>query len=207
MIKLHRLFFLLVIFITISNCHKHSDKPMVLLISFDGFRWDYLLKHNLSNFNSIKKNGTHAEYIKNAFSTVTFPNHWTLVTGHYEESHGITQNIMFDPVLNKTFNYSHRDVFTIEWFGQNKLVEPIWTTNQKAGGGRQSAAEWLGSNIVFNDQKIVSIDYNHTKPNRQLIDEFISLFTAETNPINFGAMYFDEPGLILSAKNKIKIFK
>ncbi|CAF0741783.1 unnamed protein product [Brachionus calyciflorus] len=151
--------------------HTHSDKPMVLLLSFDGFRWDYLLKHNLTNFNSIKKNGTHAEYMINSFSTVTFPNHWTLVTGLYEESHGIIQNIMYDPVLNKTFNLGMPETYTKEWFGQNKLTEPIWATNQKAGNGRYSAAEWLGSNLEFSGQNI----------------------TTAKNPINFGAIYFDEP--------------
>lgn len=67
--------------IMIVNCHKHSEKPLLLLISFDGFRWDYLQKHNLTNFNYLKSVGSHAEWINNSFATVTFPNHWTIVTG------------------------------------------------------------------------------------------------------------------------------
>ena len=59
-----------------------NQKPLMLLVSFDGFRWDYLHMHNLSNFNYLKSIGSHAEFIYNSFSTVTFPNHWTIVTGN-----------------------------------------------------------------------------------------------------------------------------
>lgn len=53
--------------------HKHSEKPLVLLVSFDGFRWDYLKKFNLTNFNYLKNEGSHADFIHNSFATVTFP--------------------------------------------------------------------------------------------------------------------------------------
>jgi len=149
--------------------------------------------YNLSNFEYLKNLGSHAEFIINSYSTVTFPNHWTIVTGLYEESHGIIQNNMYDPKLNKTFNYVSPESQTIEWYGQNKYAEPIWATNQRAGGGRLSAAEWVGSNVVFNNQSIIHIPYNKTKPYEVLIDEFVDLFTHPTDPINFGAVYFDEP--------------
>lgn len=189
---------------SVIDYQRDSNKPLLLLVSFDGFRWDYLYMYNLPNFNYIKNLGSHAEYIKNSFATVTFPNHWTIVTGLYEESHGILQNNMFDPTLNKTFNYKSNESQTIEWYGQNKAAEPIWITNQKAGDSRLSAAEWIGSNIVFGDTNIVQIPYNRSKTYRELIDQFIGLFTRKFEPINFGALYFDEPG---KKKNPIlKIF-
>lgn len=61
-----------------------SKNEMLLLISFDGFRWDYLQMYNLTNFTYLRDLGSHADYIYNSFSTVTFPNHWTIVTGLYE---------------------------------------------------------------------------------------------------------------------------
>lgn len=172
---------------------QQSAQPMLLLVSFDGFRWDYLNMYNLTNFNYLKNLGSHADYIINSFSTVTFPNHWTIVTGLYEESHGILQNQMYDPLLNKTFYYKSPETQTIEWYGQNKLAEPIWVTNQKAGEGRKSAAEWIGANVIFQEQNITYIPYNKSKSYKQLIDQFIQLFTQENEPINFGALYFDEP--------------
>ncbi len=54
------------------NAHKHSDKPLLLLVSFDGFRWDYLNKYNLPNFNSLKKNSSYADFIYNQFVTGKF---------------------------------------------------------------------------------------------------------------------------------------
>lgn len=102
-----------------------NENPLLLLISFDGFRWDYLHKHNLSNFNYLKSQGSHAEFIINSFSTVTFPNHWTIATGMYEETHGIIENDMFDPTLNKTYSYVSESSQTYEWFGQNKVLYSI----------------------------------------------------------------------------------
>ena len=119
-----------------------------------------------------------------------------MVTGLYEESHGIVQNHMYDPVLNKTFHYTSPETQTLEWFGQNKKAEPIWTTNQRAGEGRRSAAEWIGANVIFNNQSIVNIPYNKSVSYTEQLDRFIGMFTNSENPINFGAIYFDEPGKI-----------
>jgi len=113
----------------------------------------------------------------------------------YEESHGIIQNEMLDRKLKKEFSHLSNESQTYEWYGQNKLTEPIWITNQKAGGSRKSAAEWVGGGINFEDQSPIYIPFNKSKPYNKLIDEFISMYANKTEPINFGAMYFDEPGL------------
>jgi ectonucleotide pyrophosphatase/phosphodiesterase family protein 5 len=186
--------FVTCLFVQLVHGHKHSMDPLVLLVSFDGFRWDYLVKHNLPNFNGLKLNGSYADWIYNSFATVTFPNHWTIATGLYEESHGIVHNHMFDPVLNETFNINMFGAAEKKWFAQNNVAEPIWITNQKAGGMRHSAAEWVASDMEVNGEAITSIPYNHSTPFTELIDRFISLYTDEENPINFGAIYFDEPG-------------
>jgi ectonucleotide pyrophosphatase/phosphodiesterase family member 5 len=174
------------------KCSNRTEQPLLLLISFDGFRWDYLTTYNLSNFEYLKSIGSYADYIYNSFSTVTFPNHWTIVTGLYEESHGIIHNYMYDPMLKKNFTPG-LETEKEEWYRQNKFAEPIWITNQKAGKGRVSAVEWIGSNVPFDKHQIISIKYNRTKSYNKLIDQFIELFTQENNSINFGALYFDEP--------------
>jgi ectonucleotide pyrophosphatase/phosphodiesterase family protein 5 len=187
--------FLIIVLISgVIHGNPLPSNPLVLLISMDGFRWDYLHMHNLSNFNYLKTTGSYAEFIYNAFSTVTFPNHWTLVTGLYEETHGIVQNSMYDPLLNKTFEYTQGHTQTYDWYAQNNATEPLWTTNQKAGRGRLSAAEWVGANVQFENQAHIYIPYNRSNSFYHLIDRFIELFTDDENPINFGALYFDEPG-------------
>ena len=118
-----------------------------------------------------------------------------MVTGMYEESHGIVENSMFDRNTNKVFDHMSAESQTKEWYGQNKLAEPIWITNQKAGDGRRSAAEWVGAGVSFSNQSAIYIPYNKTKSFKTLVDEFVKLFIRETEPINFGAMYFDEPGI------------
>ena len=108
---------------------------------------------------------------------------------------------MFDSVLNKTFSYTNPESYSIEWFGQNKFAEPIWITNQKGGENRRSAAEWVGSNVPFGNQTAFHVPYNHSTPYNEYIDIFTSLFVNESDPINFGALYFDEPGKELSVKS------
>jgi len=53
------------------------------------------------------------------FPTETFPNHYSIITGLYPESHGIVANVFYDPALNATFNYKdsncHKDVDG-KWF-------------------------------------------------------------------------------------------
>ena len=78
-------------------------QPTVILVSYDGFRWDYMEKVPTPNLNFIASNGIKAKHLLNTFVTKTFPNHFTLVTGLYEESHGIVANTFFDPIFNDTF--------------------------------------------------------------------------------------------------------
>ena len=58
---------------------KYADK--LLLVSMDGFRWDYLYRTYTPNFDLFVKNGIKVDYVNNSFVTKTFPNHYTIVTG------------------------------------------------------------------------------------------------------------------------------
>ena len=60
-------------------------------------------KVHTPNLNFIASNGIKAKHLLNTFVTKTFPNHFTLVTGLYEESYGIVANTFFDPIFNDTF--------------------------------------------------------------------------------------------------------
>ena len=99
-----QIFFLL--FLSVIHCapviNQTSSLPLLLLISFDGFRWDYPDLYNLPTFHSLIQRGVKVKYIENNFATVTFPLHFTIVTGLYEETHGIVANTMYDPKLNAT---------------------------------------------------------------------------------------------------------
>ena len=68
---------LVLIVFALALAHSESiqlfEEPLMMLVSFDGFRWDYLKRFDLPNFNYLKHHGSHAEHIKNSFATVTFP--------------------------------------------------------------------------------------------------------------------------------------
>lgn len=70
----------------------------LILISSDGFRWDYLQRNPVApNIQRLIANGVHARSMRPSFPSKTFPNHYTLVTGLYPSSHGIIDNTMYDP--------------------------------------------------------------------------------------------------------------
>src|SRR6476661_6133233 len=62
---------------------------ILILISLDAFRSDYLQKFNPPNLNKLAREGVHAEKLIPAFPSMTFPNHHTMATGLYPEHHGI----------------------------------------------------------------------------------------------------------------------
>jgi predicted AlkP superfamily pyrophosphatase or phosphodiesterase len=115
--------------------------PTVILVSLDGWRWDYDTKAPAPNLRSLMQRGVRAENLIPTFPSKTFPNHYTIVTGLYPEHHGIVGNNIRDPATGRTFAMSNaREVRDPMWWGG----EPIWVTVQRSG---QSAGAmfWPGS--------------------------------------------------------------
>ncbi len=71
-------------------------KPTVILISLDGFRYDYIDKYKPPTLNALAKDGVRAKWMIPSFPTKTFPNHYTIATGLYPEHHGIVANDVYD---------------------------------------------------------------------------------------------------------------
>lgn len=103
-------------------------KPTVILISLDGFRYDYIDKFNPPTLNKLAKDGVRAKWMIPSFPTKTFPNHYTIATGLYPAHHGIVENNVFD--FGTVFTMSKREeVQNPRWW----LGEPIWVTAEKQG--------------------------------------------------------------------------
>ncbi|NXX90513.1 ENPP3 phosphodiesterase, partial [Centropus bengalensis] len=100
------------------QCPAGFDIPPLILFSMDGFRAEYLQTwiSLLPNFEKLKTCGTHSKYMRAVYPTKTFPNHYTIVTGLYPESHGIIDNSMYDVELNKHFSLSGTDKFEPSWW-------------------------------------------------------------------------------------------
>jgi predicted AlkP superfamily pyrophosphatase or phosphodiesterase len=112
--------------ITNTNSEAAQKKPYLILISFDGFRWDYVEKYNPPNLSSFIKNGVKAESLIPSFPTKTFPNHYTIATGLYPDKHGIIGNKFYDHTIDTLFNPKMADV------GSFYRGSPIWVEANKA---------------------------------------------------------------------------
>jgi predicted AlkP superfamily pyrophosphatase or phosphodiesterase len=113
-----------------KNRPEHRDKPYVIVVSFDGFRHDYVDRIETPNFHRVIHGGVRAGGLIPIFPTKTFPNHYSIATGMYAEKHGLVDNSFYDPVFNATYRLG--DTLTVRdgrWYGG----EPIWVTAEKQG--------------------------------------------------------------------------
>lgn len=127
---------------TFQNRERIGDlSPTVILISFDGWRWDYHTKAPAPNLRSLMARGVRAENLIPSFPSKTFPNHYTIVTGLYPGHHGIVANSIKDPATGRTFAMSKPDeIRDPMWWGG----EPLWVTAQRRGLSA-AAMFWAGS--------------------------------------------------------------
>jgi predicted AlkP superfamily pyrophosphatase or phosphodiesterase len=116
-------------------------EPTVILISFDGWRWDYHSRAAAPNLQRLIARGVRAESLIPSFPPKTFPNHYTIVTGLYPGHHGIVANAIFDSATGRSFaNNKVEEVRDPMWWGG----EPIWVTVERAGQASASMF-WVGS--------------------------------------------------------------
>lgn len=129
------------------QCPAGFDLPPLILFSMDGFRAEYLQTWSslLPNIEKLKTCGTHSKYMRAAYPTKTFPNHYTIVTGLYPESHGIIDNNMYDVNLNKHFSLSSTEKFQPSWW----KGQPMWLTAMYQGL-KAGTFFWPGSDIPIN---------------------------------------------------------
>ena len=112
------------------NAPEQRDNPYLILISIDGFRWDYQDLYDTPAMNRIARNGVRADALVPVFPTLTFPNHYSIATGLYPANHGLVGNRF--PSKDRRRFYSLRDRESVEdgtWYGG----EPIWVAAEKFG--------------------------------------------------------------------------
>ncbi len=120
---------------------QKNKKSYVVMVSFDGFRHDYVEMYPTPNFKEFIRTGASAEMMLPAFPSKTFPNHYTLVTGLYPGHHGLVDNTFYDSGRD-TF-YSIRQRAKVEdpyYYGGL----PIWQLAQQ-NGMKSASYFWVGS--------------------------------------------------------------
>src|SRR6185436_14280801 len=163
-------------------------KPTVMLISLDGFRYDYLDKYSPPTLMRLAKEGVRAKWMIPSFPTKTFPNHHTIATGLYPEHHGIVENNVYD--FGEVFMIYDRDKVQQQrwWWG-----EPIWVTARKQG---QIAASYfyVGSEApVMNMHPDYWRAYNGKVPPEMRVDKVLEWLDlpADKRPTMI-TMYFSD---------------
>ncbi|HET9705376.1 MAG TPA: ectonucleotide pyrophosphatase/phosphodiesterase [Vicinamibacterales bacterium] len=119
---------------------------IVILVSIDGWRWDYLDRYAAPTVATLAAEGVRADGLIPQFPSKTFPNHYTIVTGLRLANHGIISNNMRAADVPGEFAMSNRQVLADpRWWGG----EPIWNTLERQGG-IASAMFWPGSEAAIN---------------------------------------------------------
>ena len=120
---------------------QKNQTPYVLLVSFDGFRYDYVTKYNLPHFKELIRQGASAEAMIPSFPSKTFPNHYTIVTGLYPGHHGLVDNSFYDPKLKKAYGMKDPNAVTDPVFYGGT---PLWQLAQQQGL-KSASFFWVGS--------------------------------------------------------------
>ncbi len=132
------------------NTGSAQSKPYVVLVSVDGFRYDYLQKYNAKHLQALAAQGATApQGMIPSYPSLTFPNHYTLVTGLYPEHHGIVANSFYDPMRKQ--RYSFYDPATNadgSWYGGT----PLWVLAEKQGM-RSACFFWPGSEAKIDGER------------------------------------------------------
>uniref|UniRef100_A0A8C4NBV0 Ectonucleotide pyrophosphatase/phosphodiesterase 3 n=1 Tax=Eptatretus burgeri TaxID=7764 RepID=A0A8C4NBV0_EPTBU len=131
-----------------AECPNGFDHQPLILISLDGFRAEYMKTWYslLPHLNKLRTCGTSANYMRSAYPTKTFPNHYTIVTGLYPESHGIVDNSMYDVEFDAHFSLSSPEKNNPRWWGG----QPIWLTAESQGV-KAGTYFWPGSDVPINN--------------------------------------------------------
>lgn len=157
--------------------------PTTILISLDGFRADFLQRGLTPTLNRFIQEGVSPLYMMPSFPSVTFPNHYTMVTGLYPEAHGIVGNSFWDPADDSEFYYTKpQQSLQGKWWGG----EPVWLTAEKQGV-RAAVHMWPGSEAAIGDVPTSHVDKYNGKEDLSIKVERIFHFIDLPGPDSPGA--------------------
>ncbi|CAL8317853.1 unnamed protein product [Merluccius merluccius] len=175
------------------QCPAGFSKPPVILISMDGFRASYLKAHGslMPVISKLRRCGTSTSHMRPVYPSKTFPNHYSIVTGLYPESHGIVDNKMYDVHRNALFSLKDPGEKNNPVWYQG---EPVWLTamrnNLKVG-----TFFWPGSDVAISGRFPDNyINYNRSIPFEKRVSTLFEwLDLPQGKRPDFYTMYLEEP--------------
>jgi len=189
------------IFFIFSLLFSLDKEEYVILVSFDGFRYDYDERVDTPYFDYLDKWGVKAKSLKPIFPSFTFPNHYSIATGCYADKHRILGN-EFTTDLGR---YSYKDKITVQdpkWYG----AEPIWVTAEK-NGIKSATYFWVGSEApIAGYYPTYYKNYQNGIKPEDKVDQVIDwLKLPESDRPRLICLYFNEPdraGHVYGANSK-----
>lgn len=126
-----------------ANSPEQQNKPYVIMISADGFRYDYAKRYNATHLLALAASGVQAESMQPSFPSVTFPNHYTLVTGLYPSHEGLVGNSFYDKATNSFFSYHGKNASDSTWYNGGT---PLWVLAEQQHL-LSASFYWVGSDV------------------------------------------------------------
>ncbi|XP_062860008.1 ectonucleotide pyrophosphatase/phosphodiesterase family member 7-like [Trichomycterus rosablanca] len=172
-----------------------NKRNKLLLISFDGFRWDYDRDVDTPNLDKMAKDGVKATYVTPPYLTITSPSHFTLLTGRYIENHGVIHNIWFNTTTQEKKQYYHAQ-FVDDYWDNGSL--PIWITAQRQGLKTGSlhfpgtAATYQKEQVEVSEVEPQYYDYTNETDWRVNVDKVMGDWF-KSQDLDFVSLYFGEP--------------
>ena len=180
--------------IEVANADNHAEqlaKHYVVLVSIDGFRYDYAKLYGATHMEAIAKDGASVpDGMLPSYPSLTFPNHYTLVTGLYPEHHGIVANSFYDPARKERYAYTDPKTVTDgSWYGG----VPLWSLAEKQGM-RAACFFWPASEAeIAGFRPSYYLKYDEAVPDDERVDQVVDWLKlpAEKRP-HFITLYFAE---------------
>ncbi|XP_078255637.1 ectonucleotide pyrophosphatase/phosphodiesterase family member 3-like isoform X1 [Rhinoraja longicauda] len=178
--------------IATPQCPAGYTRPPLILFSMDGFRADYFQKwkSRLPVLSKLRTCGVQTPYMIPVYPTKTFPNHYSIVTGLYPESHGLIDNSMYDVNMNAFFNIRGKEKNNPLWY----KGQPLWLTALYQGL-KTGIFFWVGSDVKINGSyPNMYRQFDKTVPFEQRVFTILKwLDLPEKDRPDFYALYLEEP--------------
>jgi alkaline phosphatase D len=154
------------------NSAKARAKHYVVLVSLDGFRYDYVEKYNAKNLLQLASRGASApQGMLPPYPSLTFPSHYSIVTGLYPEHHGIVANTFYDPARGEKYAYTDPKASADgSWYGGT----PLWSLAEQQGM-RSASFFWPASEAEIQGKRpSYYLHFDNTIPDVQRVDQVLA---------------------------------